>query len=164
MGWTDRYHEISARLRAVLGPGWLVEHVGSTSIPGMVAKPVIDLALRIPEGITLAETGTAFTRAGWTEPRALGDHAAVFLVAGSVRQAIGHLFAPEQWPEAHLRLFAGWLRTHESDRARYAMLKSGLVAAGRWGDDYTAAKGQFVLEIVNRARGARGLQPLAGPL
>ncbi len=164
VGWTQRYVETSTRLREMLGPGWLTEHVGSTSVPGLLAKPVIDLALRIPEGTRLPETGAAFLQTGWTEPRALGDHSAAFLLAGSVREAIAHLFTSEQWPVAHVRLFADWLRTHEEDRARYAALKGGLVAEGTWGEDYTDAKGTFVLEIVNRARAARALQPVSGPL
>ncbi len=164
VGWTERYVETSTRLRKILGPGWLTEHVGSTSVPGLLAKPVIDLARRIPEGTCLPEIGAAFLQAGWTEPRTLGDHSAAFLLAGPVREAIAHLFTPEQWPEAHVRLFADWLRTHETDRARYAALKRGLVAEGTWDEEYTDAKSTFVLEVVNRAREARALQPVSGPL
>ncbi len=164
VGWPSRYAEISACLREVLGPGWLTEHVGSTSVPGLPAKPVIDLALRIPDGTRLAAASTSFLRAGWTEPVALGDHRATFLLVGGVRVAIGHIFAPEQWRDAHLRLFADWLRTHETDRVRYANLKSGLVSQGIWGSAYTLAKSEFVLTIVNQARVARGLQAVAGPL
>lgn len=94
----------------------------------------------------------------------VGDHWGTFLLIDEVRAAIGHIFTSEQWPEAHVRLFAEWLRTHPADRDGYADLKRALVEGGAWGSDYTTAKGAFVLEVVNRARAARGLPSLSGPL
>ena len=94
----------------------------------------------------------------------VGDHWATFLLIDKVRSAIGHIFTPELWSEAHVRLFAEWLRTHPADRDSYADLKRTLVERGAWGSDYTTAKGAFVLEVVNRARAARGLPSVNGPL
>jgi GrpB-like predicted nucleotidyltransferase (UPF0157 family) len=155
--WADRYAEISAGVRQALGPDWVVEHVGSTSVSGLVAKPVIDLSVRLPDGCLMDDASESLVQAGWTEPIGVGQHWATFLLIDTVRTAIAHIFRPEQWPEAHVRLFADWLRTHRVDRDRYAGLKTTLVEQGTWGSEYTSAKGQFVLEIVNRAREARGL-------
>lgn len=152
------------RLRRALGDDWLVEHVGSTSVPGLVAKPVIDLALRVPAAGDLADAGVRLSRAGWSEPEAVGDHWATYLLVAGVRTAIGHLFTAEQWETAHVRLFADWLRSHPQDRERYADLKRALVADGTWGHDYTAAKEGFVRKVVDRARTARGLPPTDGTL
>jgi GrpB-like predicted nucleotidyltransferase (UPF0157 family) len=162
--WRSRYADISARLRQALGPRWVMEHVGSTSVPGLPAKPVIDLALRLPEGLHIADATSSFEGAGWTAPVVTGDHWATFLVVGGVRSAIAHIFSFEQWPEAHVRLFAEWLRAHPVDRDRYAELKRTLVAGGIWGSDYTMGKAGFVLEVVNRARAERGLPLVQGPL
>lgn len=162
--WQCRYEETSAGLRQALGPGWVTEHVGSTSVPGLVAKPVIDIALRLPEGGRVADATAPLVRAGWTAPVVTGDHWATFLLVEDVRSAIGHIFTSEQWPAAHVRLFAHWLRTHPADRDRYAELKTALVARGVWGSDYTTGKAAFVLDVVNRARRERGLPPLDGPL
>ena len=162
--WASRYAEISAGLRQALGPGWAVEHVGSTSVPGLVAKPVIDVALRLPNGCDVDDASASLVWAGWTEPVAVGDHWATFLLIDGVRSGIGHVFGPEQWSEAHVRLFAAWLRTHGADRDGYAGLKTTLVEQGIWGSEYTSAKGEFVLKIVNRARAARGLPLLTGQL
>ena len=104
-----------------------------------------------------------FLSAGWSEIIEVGDHAATLLTFDGIRRAIGHLFTAEQWPEAHLRLFASWLRHHADDRRRYADLKMRLVAQGSWGNEYTLSKGSFVREIVDKARAARGLPP-AGSL
>ncbi len=162
--WERRYAEVSGDLLNALGSDWVVEHVGSTSVPGLVAKPVIDLALRLPEGREMSDACTSLLRAGWTAPVVVGDHWATYLLNDAVRVAIGHIFSPGQWTEAHVRLFAQWLRNHPDDRDLYGHLKRALVARGTWGSDYTAGKGSFVLDIVNRARERRGLPLLDGPL
>lgn len=159
-GWAESYRVIAAGLRDALGPNWRVEHVGSTSVPGLIAKPVIDVALGIPTGESTTGPQLAFAGSGWTATVPIGDHEATFLLDGTVRTAIGHLFTAEQWPAADVRLFARWLREHHQDRDRYADLKRTLVARGSWGSDYTTAKGGFVLEIVNHARSELGLHPL----
>lgn len=117
-----------------------MEHVGSTSVPSLVAKPVIDLALRMPEGACVEDASAALVRAGWSELVVVGDHWGTFLLVDRVRSAIGHIFDWEQWAQAHVRLFAEWLRRHEADRVQYADLKKALVSQGSWGDEYTAAK------------------------
>jgi GrpB-like predicted nucleotidyltransferase (UPF0157 family) len=163
-GWPHRYAQLERDLRTVLGPGWDIEHAGSTSVPGLAAKPVIDLALRLPTIGTIDHAGEALAAAGWSRPVVVGDHWAAFYPPSGQRSAIGHLFTPGQWPEAHVRLFAAWLREHDDDRQRYEELKRGLVANGIWSSDYTNAKAEFVRQIVNRARAARGLTNVDHPL
>jgi GrpB-like predicted nucleotidyltransferase (UPF0157 family) len=162
--WERRYAEVSADLVNALGPEWVVEHVGSTSVPGLVAKPVIDLALRLPEDCELSDACTSLLRAGWSAPVVIGDHWATYLLNDAVRVAIGHIFSAGQWADAHVRVFADWLRDHPEDRDRYGHLKEALVTRGTWGSEYTAGKASLVLEIVNRARESRGLPLLEGPL
>lgn len=160
VGWPSRYRTFAAGLLQSLGPTWEIEHVGSTSIPDLVAKPVVDLASRIPPGQPLGQAKEAFGWAGWTTPASVGDHWATFLLGDGVRTGIGHIFTADQWDKAHVRLFARWLREHPVERDRYARLKNDLVGRGLWGADYTAAKTGFVREIVNLARADRGLPPL----
>lgn len=163
--WPEQFAAWRADLRPVMDEDWLVEHIGSTSVPGLAAKPVIDLAARIP--LALSQPGEsadawrdALVEIGWTRPRALGDHEVTMQLQDGVRVAIAHLFTAEQWPTAHLRLFAGWLQHDEQDRDRYAALKLGLVDDGTWGGAYTAGKRAFVEEIVAKARAAAGLNPV----
>lgn len=162
--WPHRYAQLEGELRAVPGPRWDIEHAGSTSVPGLAAKPVIDLALRLPTIGTIDHAGEALAAAGWSRPVVVGDHWAAFYPPSGQRSAIGHLFTTEQWPEAHVRLFAAWLREHDDDRQRYEELKRGLVVKGIWSSDYTNAKAEFVRHIVNRARAARGLTNVDHPL
>lgn len=158
--WPARYRELAAPLVEVLGRRWNVEHVGSTSVPGLVAKPVIDLALCVPCGQQLSDRTPELGALGWTAPVALGDHEATFMLDGTVRTAIAHVFTAEQWPSAHVRLFAEWLRRHDSAREDYAQLKTSLVNRGVWRSDYTDQKTGFVVGVVNHARAERGLRPL----
>lgn len=160
--WVSRYAELAAPLQAALGSNWGIEHVGSTSVPGLSAKPVIDLALGQPPGHDLSVSVPTLRHLGWTDPVSLGDHRAIYLLDGAVRIAIAHVFSNDQWVSAHVRLFAEWLRSHESDRDEYERLKGGLVAAGVWGSEYTQSKADFVVRVVNRARARRGLPPVQG--
>ncbi len=112
--WTQQYTDLAAGLGVLLGPDWTIEHVGSTSVPGLAAKPVIDMAIRTPSGVHLDGSADPLIRAGWTAPRELGDHTASFLLVDGRRTAIAHIFTAEQWPEAHVRLFSAWLRSHPS--------------------------------------------------
>ena len=157
--WPDHYALLAAGLRAELGPDWTTEHIGSTSVPGLLAKPVIDLAVRLPERRDVATHADAFNRAGWSGPVDLGSHRCFLLLDGTVR-AIAHVFTSDDWPLAHQRLFAEWLREHPADRDSYAALKQRLFASGNWGRSYTSAKTEFVQAVVDRARAARGLDPI----
>jgi GrpB-like predicted nucleotidyltransferase (UPF0157 family) len=162
--WSQRYAQLEEELRTVLGPDWDIEHVGSTSVPGLAAKPVIDVAMRLPATGTIDGAREALAAAGWSAPVVVGDHWAAFYPPSGRRSAIGHLFTTEQWPQSHLRLFAAWLRDNDDDRQHYEELKRGLVAKGIWSGAYTNAKAEFVRQIVNRARAARGLPTLDHPL
>ena len=155
--WAERYTSLASDLKRGLGPGWTVEHDGSTSVPGLPAKPVIDLAIRVPGGNHLRHWTEVFHGLGWSGPVPTGDHDAFLLLDHGIRKAIAHIFTAEQWPHAHPRLFADWLRGHALDRDEYARLKNGLVRNGTWGRAYTEAKRDFVEEVVNRARAVRGL-------
>ncbi len=129
-------------------------------MPGLTAKPVIDLALGQPPDYDLSRIGPNLRAMGWTEPVDIGDHRASFQLDGDIRIAIAHLFTHEQWACAHVRLFAAWLRTHDADRDAYQNLKQTLVADGIWGSAYTAAKTSFVVAIVNQARARDALPPV----
>lgn len=155
--WAERYSVLAASFRAHLGPEWEVEHIGSTSVLGLLAKPVVDLAVRLPGRQRLSSHRDALLRAGWSEPVDMGSHDVLFLLDGTVRRAIAHVFTADQWPDAHQRLFAAWLREHPSDCDAYARLKQDLYDKGEWGRAYTASKTAFVQDVVDRARAARGL-------
>ena len=160
--WPDMYAALAKPIRDRLGVTWGVEHIGSTSVPGLLAKPVIDLAVRVPRGEHVEDQVQTLHELAWTDLADLGTHHALFRIdATGVRRAIAHFFAEQQWPHAHQRLFPMWLRTHPQDRDAYADLKRELINDGLWGHEYTAAKRLFIQDVVNRARSELGLPPVS---
>jgi GrpB-like predicted nucleotidyltransferase (UPF0157 family) len=162
--WPEEYARFEAGLRGLLGGDWELEHVGSTSVPGLAAKPVVDIAVGMPEGTTHQAASRLLEAGGWSRATAVGDHWAAVFPATGVRAAIAHVFMAAQWPEAHVRLFAAALRRDPRQREDYAALKHALVEQGVWGSEYTDAKGPFVVRTVNRARAELGLPSVDHPL
>lgn len=116
------------------------------------------------DGVSVREATPLLVGAGWSTPVRVGDHWSTAFPSDGVRSAVGHVFTAGQWSEAHVRLFADWLRRHSSARDRYASLKRNLLARGVWSNEYTKAKGPFVLQSVNQARAELGLPPATDPL
>lgn len=154
--WPTRYAELASRLHRAVGYHWRVEHIGSTAVPGLLAKPVIDLAVRVSHSKELEEKLADLEAIGWTDLTSLPTHRALYqLDDHGVRRAIAHLFSVDQWATAPQRLFPAWLRSHPADRDQYAALKQALRDSGTWGHDYTAAKAAFVNRVCAKAAAAR---------
>lgn len=159
--WPERYARLRDRLRVGLDPspgaapasGWLIEHVGSTSVPGCLGKPVIDVAVGVPDGVLVEDAHRRLAELGWQDWVRVSDHWVTYLLADGVRSAIAHVYTADQWATADLRVFAAWLRAHPADRDAYAARKLSLVEAGVWGLAYTAGKAPLVQELTDRAHG-----------
>ncbi len=63
--WPLRFEEFATTIRAAGEDGWIIEHIGSTAIPGMSAKPVIDLAVRVETRERLDARLPELEAAGW---------------------------------------------------------------------------------------------------
>lgn len=160
--WPALFEEEAARLRAVLDPKLILglEHFGSTAIPGLAAKPIIDILIAVPSLAEaqdqaigpLEEIGYLY----WDEnPRS--DR--MFFVKGLPPQAARrthHVHMTETTGEMWQRLaFRDYLRAHPDEAARYAALKRELAVRHR--DDreaYTDAKAAYVAAVM--AKVARG--------
>ena len=128
-----------------------VEHVGSTAVPGLAAKPVIDIDLIIGDTAEEAAYLPALERLGYRlvlrEPWWHG-HRMLLSAAEDVNLHVWPQGAPE--PVRH-RLFRDWLRSHPQDRELYAATKRRLArdTADRPGD-YSLAKNDVIDEIYAR--------------
>lgn len=155
----------AARVRSALPAGLIeaVEHFGSTAIPGLVAKPVIDIlvAVRSVEAARAAAVGPmeALGYAFWADnPK----RDRLFFVRGlpPAPRRTHHVHMTALDGEMWRRLsFRDYLRAHEAEAARYAALKRELAA--RFAGDreaYTAAKAGFVEEVLAKARTGAGGQ------
>jgi GrpB-like predicted nucleotidyltransferase (UPF0157 family) len=162
--WPALFQEEAARLRAVLDPNLILglEHFGSTAIPGLAAKPIIDILIAVH---SLAEAHERFIEpleqlgyVFWDEnPKT--DR--MFFVKGMPpcgARRTHHVHVTEPAGEMWRRLaFRDYLRAHPEEARRYEALKRA--AALRHRDDreaYTAAKEDYVKEIDARARRAIG--------
>jgi len=158
--WPERCQRAAAEMSAVGPPDWVIEHIGSTSVPGLTAKPIIDLAVRVGSFAELDEYQSALRGIGW-HPIAAGPrtHRVLVRVNGPDRTHIAHFFTPDQWDACNQRIFRDWLRAHPDDRTRYEAVKIA-AAQESSGREYTERKTAIVQEIVDRARTGRGLPPV----
>jgi GrpB-like predicted nucleotidyltransferase (UPF0157 family) len=160
--WAEQYAELAGRVRAALGDRVLaLEHVGSTAVPGLPAKPVIDLDLTVPDSADEAAWLAPLEAAGFVlVVREPWWHEHRCLVAEEPRANL-HVFSPG-CPELvrHL-LFRDWLREHPEDLALYRSAKLSAAgeanAAGEHVMEYNARKEPVIREIYDRAFRAAGL-------
>ena len=150
--WPALFEREEGRLRDVLGAEiLLLEHVGSTSVPGLAAKPIIDIDLSIED--TADESGylPALERLGYRlvlrEPWWHG-HRMLVSAAEDVHLHVWPRDAPE--PIRH-RLFRDWLRSHPEDLELYATTKRRLArdTAPQPGE-YSLAKNDVIDAIYAR--------------
>lgn len=152
--WPDLFAREAARVRRVLGV-WVVrlEHVGSTSVPGLAAKPRIDMLLVVPDSADEPAYVPALEAAGyrlcirepeWYEHR---------VFKGPDTDINLHTFSPDSPEIARMILFRDWLRSHPDDRKLYEQTKRDL-ASQHWEyvQHYADAKTAVVEAIIARAR------------
>ena len=155
--WPQQYAEVAARIKHVLGPvAIVVEHVGSTSVPGLAAKPVLDVLLLVPDSSDEAAYVPQLEAAGFLlhfrEPE---WHQHRFLKAYDPLVQV-HVFAEGSEEAERMLLFRDRLRSDDGDRALYEQTKRRL-AERNWErvQDYAAAKSEVVEAIITRARTGR---------
>ena len=151
--WPALYEREAARIRSLLGDRVrLLEHVGSTSVPGLAAKPIIDLALAVvdpadePAYVPDLEAGGYILRIrepDWHQHR---------LLKGPDTNINLHVFAPGSSEIARMLAFRDRLRIHEVERRHYEDAKREL-AAREWTyvQHYADAKSEVVEAIIARA-------------
>jgi GrpB-like predicted nucleotidyltransferase (UPF0157 family) len=156
----ERYFALAADLlRELLGPHiGRVEHVGSTAVPGLAAKPVIDMLVEVPSAATassivMPRLVTGGLEAYW-QPDGGAEHW-FFIQRHPVRPRRTHHVhvAPAGHPAWDMVLFRDHLRSHPEVAAAYVALKRRLAARYPYDREaYTAAKSGFVAGALRAAR------------
>jgi GrpB-like predicted nucleotidyltransferase (UPF0157 family) len=150
LAWPAKFAAERDRIVAALGAtARRVDHIGSTSVPSLAAKPIIDIDLSVPDVDDEASYLPALEKAGYHLRVRQPGHRMVRTVDRGVHV---HICAEgSDWERRHL-LFRDWLRHDKSDREAYANLKREL-AMRDWPDmnAYAAAKGAMIAEITVRA-------------
>ena len=155
--WPRLFIREAERVRATLGARVLMlEHVGSTSVPGLAAKPIIDMVLGVADSADESAYVPAMESAGYVlrirEPE-WNQHR---LFKGPDTNINLHVFS-FRCPEIDkMLMFRDWLRANDADRNLYERTKRELAQqTWKYVQNYADAKTAVVEEIVARARAAR---------
>jgi len=151
--WPGLFEREASRIRSLLGERvLLLEHVGSTSVPGLAAKPIIDILLGVADPADEAGYAPKLEAAGYVLRIREPDWHEHRLLKGPDTDVNLHVFAADSPEVERMLAFRDRLRTHEDDRDRYLRTKREL-AARHWVyvQDYADAKGALVEAIVAQA-------------
>ena len=155
--WPVLFEREERRIRDVLGDRVLdLEHTGSTSVPGLAAKPCIDMTLVVPDSSDEASYAADLEAAGYRLVIREPDWYEHRVFKGPDTNVNLHVFSPASPELERMVGFRDWLRTHDDDRDLYERTKREL-AAREWQyvQNYADAKTEVVEAIIRRA----GLPP-----
>lgn len=152
--WPQQFVALSTAMRQALGSVAVrIDHIGSTSIPDLAAKPIVDIQISVESFEPLDAYRVPLERLGWQFRADNQERTKRYF-----REALGHarthihVRRSGSWAEQFALLFRDYMRHHPSDAERYAMLKHQLARDLR--DDrhgYTEAKAPFIWEVMKRA-------------
>ena len=154
--WPAQYEAVAARIRGAIGNTAVVlEHAGSTSVPGLAAKNQIDVVLGVPDSTDEAAYVPALEAAGFEFAIREPDWFEHRLFRGVDPKVNLHAFSADCEEIGRMLAFRDWMRTHAEDRELYEREKRRL-AEQTWTtvQDYADAKTEVVREIVGRALAA----------
>lgn len=152
--WPPRFARLGGTLREALGPVAIrIDHIGSTSVPGLGAKPVIDIQISVARLDPVQPFRAPLERLGFVYR------------AGNPELTKRYFREPPGHPRTHIHvrragsfseqfplLFRDFLRVNSQAAAEYEAVKRGLADRYRLdGHAYTDAKGPIVWEIIRRA-------------
>lgn len=153
-GWPALFSRLEQQIRAVLGDKvLLLEHVGSTSVPGLPAKPIIDMVLAVADSSDEASYVTPLEERGYTLRIREPDWYEHRLLKSPDVQGNLHVFSEGCEEIERMLLFRDWLRNHAGDRLLYEETKRELAArTWKYTQNYADAKTEVIEEILARAR------------
>jgi GrpB-like predicted nucleotidyltransferase (UPF0157 family) len=157
--WPDQFQHEAERIRSALAERALrIEHVGSTSVPDMPAKPIIDILLVVVDSANETEYAAALEGAGYTlHVREPGWHEHR-LFKGPEHEVNLHVFSAGCPEIARMVVFRDWLRTNKADHDLYARCKRTLAQQEwKYTQNYADAKTPVIEEIMTRACGRENI-------
>lgn len=158
--WPAKFQEHAARISSALGAKALdIQHVGSTSVPGLAAKPIIDIVVTVADSGDEAAYLPASLEAGYVlRVREPDWHQHRMLRTPELDVHI-HFYSTGCEEITRLLAFREHLRRHDDERGRYVELKRKL-AQQEWSDmnAYAQAKTAFIEDIIARARKEASLE------
>ena len=156
--WAAHFEQVQAALKDALGAkARRIEHFGSTAVPGLGAKGIIDVLVTVEDADDEAAYGPDLERHGYAIRVRQPGHRMYRPPAQDVHV---HVFTDDGEAAEIRLLFRDWLRHDIADRRLYEETKRDL-ARQEWEatNDYSEAKGGVVAEILARARAWAGERP-----
>jgi GrpB-like predicted nucleotidyltransferase (UPF0157 family) len=165
--WPQHFQALESRISSALGPTAVsISHVGSTSVPNLPAKAVIDIDITVPDPTAEGDYVPALEAAGfqfilrepeWFEHR--------FFAMSEPHHCNLHVFKPGAAELVRHQIMKEWLTAHDDERELYARTKieaAGLSnGLGETVTQYNHRKEQVIREILDRALRAKGYLPEA---
>jgi GrpB-like predicted nucleotidyltransferase (UPF0157 family) len=151
--WPSHFLILAARVRQALGDkALLLEHVGSTSIEGLSAKPIIDMLLVVADSADEASYVPELEAQGFVLHIREPDWHEHRLLKGVDIKANLHVFSEGCIEVNRMLTFRDWLRTDNADKELYETKKRELAAqTWKYTQHYADAKSEVVEEILSRA-------------
>lgn len=155
-GWPDLFNGLGVKLRESLCDVALrIDHIGSTAVPGLAAKPIIDIQISVTDLQPTEPFRLPLERLGYTfradNPELTKRY---FREVPGTRRTHVHVRRAGSWAEQFALLFRDYMRTHSEDAASYAQLKRQLAQEYTFDrHGYTEAKSGFIWEVMYRADG-----------
>ena len=155
--WEDYYKEEEENLLSTLGDAISrIDHIGSTSVPGLLAKPIVDILLQVRPNTDMRRIVEELESAGWFVMYQDISGGEVDLSKGYTKDGFAdkvyhlHLKRLGDWDEL---VFRDYLEGHPKVAADYAVLKLDLLSKFKYNRPaHTEAKTDFIRNVVKRAR------------
>ena len=147
--WAERLAVERDRISAALGDRVRrIEHIGSTAVPGLAAKPIVDVMITVDDVENEARYLGDLLAAGYELRVREPGHR---MVRTSARDVHVHVWPADSDDEHRHLAFRDRLRANVADRAEYERVKRALAGPYRDGNDYADAKTDVITRIVARA-------------
>jgi GrpB-like predicted nucleotidyltransferase (UPF0157 family) len=153
--WRSDFSAAEVLLRTVLRDLVMaVDHIGSTAVPGLPSKPIIDVDVTLSGPDVVPDASAALIEAGF-EPRGnrYDDDVWAFLLKCPAPQVRVYLCPPANKTHERRMLFRDYLREHDDVASAYLALKGRLAKQFPYdGDQYTSEKSSFISNVVRAAQ------------
>ena len=153
--WPQKFQAESRLIRSILADNCLaIYHIGSTAVPGLAAKPIIDMMAVVKSLVQVDDAAEDFSQIGYEYLGEFGIAGRRYLrKGGEERTHQIHIFQADDWANIGRHLaFRDYMRSHEKERAEYAKIKTELAQRFPYDiDGYCDGKEHFVREMERAA-------------
>lgn len=152
-GWPERFRAERGRIKEALGGvAKDIQHVGSTAVPGLAAKPIIDIMVAVEDLSDMQKYFPGMASLGYTNIPHDEDAERRFFLKGMPRTHHVHVVTYGRWTYWKHLLFRDYLMDHPITLEEYECLKR--ILAKRFRDDrekYLEGKSDFIVSVMDRA-------------